>query len=37
MGIGSRTAIEYFNGPHRIHGVGTVEFLRKHLGWPPVP
>jgi cephalosporin-C deacetylase-like acetyl esterase len=31
-GIGERTAIEYFNGPHRIHGVGTVEFLRKWLG-----
>ena len=32
MGIGDRTAFEYFNGPHMIHGVGTVEFLRKHLG-----
>ncbi len=34
MGIGDRTRIEYFNGPHKIHGVGTVEFLKKHLGWP---
>jgi len=32
MGIGQRTAIEYFNGPHMIHGVGTVEFIRKSLG-----
>ena len=32
MGIGDRTDFEYFNGPHMIHGVGTVEFLRKHLG-----
>ena len=32
MGIGDRTEFEYFNGPHMIHGVGTVEFLRKHLG-----
>jgi dienelactone hydrolase len=32
MGIGDRTKIEYFNGPHKIHGVGTVEFIRKHLG-----
>jgi dienelactone hydrolase len=32
MGIGDRTEFEYFNGPHMIHGVGTVAFLRKHLG-----
>jgi dienelactone hydrolase len=32
MSIGDRTEFEYFNGPHMIHGVGTVEFLRKHLG-----
>ena len=32
MGIADRTAFEYFNGPHMIHGVGTVEFLRRHLG-----
>jgi dienelactone hydrolase len=31
-GIGERTAIEYFNGPHQIHGVGTLEFLRRFLG-----
>ena len=34
LGIGDRTAIEFFNGPHRIHGVGTFEFLHRHLGWP---
>jgi dienelactone hydrolase len=28
------TAIEYFLGPHQIHGVGTFEFLRQHLSWP---
>lgn len=28
-----RTQIEYFNGPHTIHGVGTYEFLHHHLGW----
>jgi dienelactone hydrolase len=34
MGIGNQTEIEYFNGPHTIHSVGTFEFLRKHLRWP---
>jgi dienelactone hydrolase len=31
-GIGDRTAIEFFNGPHQIHAVGTLEFLRRWLG-----
>jgi len=31
-GMKDRTAIEYFDGPHQIHGVGTFEFLKKHLG-----
>ncbi len=31
LGIGDRTEIEFFNGPHTIHGVGTFEFLDKHL------
>lgn len=31
LGIGDRAQIEFFNGPHTIHGVGTYEFLRKHL------
>lgn len=26
--------IEWFVGPHTIHGVGTYEFLRRHLRWP---
>lgn len=32
MGIGDRTEFEYFNGPHMMHLVGTLEFLKKHLG-----
>jgi len=31
MGIGDRTTIEFFDGPHEIHGVGTIEFLDKYL------
>jgi dienelactone hydrolase len=34
MGIGDKTEIEFFNGPHTIHGVGTFQFLRRHLQWP---
>ena len=34
LGIRDRAAIEFFNGPHTIHGVGTFEFLRRHLKWP---
>ncbi len=34
MGHGDRTTIEYFDGPHEIHAVGTFEFLRHHLRWP---
>jgi hypothetical protein len=30
-GIGDRTEIEFFEGPHTIHGVGTFAFLKKHL------
>ena len=33
LGIGDRTTIEYFDGPHTIHGVGTFEFLHQKLGW----
>ena len=29
-----RCQIEYFVGPHKINGVGTYEFLHKHLNWP---
>jgi hypothetical protein len=34
MGLQDRARIEYFNGPHMIHGVGTVDFLKKFLRWP---
>src|SRR5258708_32663690 len=33
LGIRDRTAIEFFNGPHTINGVGSFEFLHKHLNW----
>lgn len=26
--------IEFFAGPHQVHGVGTFEFLHEHLRWP---
>jgi hypothetical protein len=32
LGIGDRTEIEHFDGPHTIHGEGTFEFLKKWLG-----
>ena len=35
LGIGTKTEIEFFNGPHTINGVGTFEFLHQHLNWPP--
>lgn len=34
MKIPDRTEIEFFDGPHTIHGVGTFAFLRRQLGWP---
>jgi len=34
LGIGERTEIEYFNGPHAINGVGTYDFLHRHLNFP---
>jgi hypothetical protein len=34
LGIGDKTRIEFFDGPHTIHGVGTFEFLRRQLRWP---
>lgn len=33
LGLGDKTEIEFFNGPHTIHGVGTFAFLKKHLKW----
>ncbi len=37
LGIGDRTEIEFFDGPHTINGKGTFAFLRKHLQWPARP
>ncbi len=34
LGLGDRTEIEYFNGPHEINGQRSYEFLHKHLAWP---
>jgi dienelactone hydrolase len=34
LAIPDRTEIEFFDGPHTIHGVGTFAFLRKHLRFP---
>jgi dienelactone hydrolase len=34
LGLGDRTTIEFFNGPHTINGVGTFAFLKQHLGNP---
>jgi cephalosporin-C deacetylase-like acetyl esterase len=34
LGLGDRTTIEHFDGPHTIHGVGTFDFLERHLGPP---
>ena len=31
-GIGDRTAIAFFNGPHRVDGPAALEFLRRFLG-----
>ena len=31
LGLGDRAEIEFFDGPHEIHGVGTFRFLREHL------
>jgi len=35
LGLDGSCRIEYFNGPHMIHGVGTFEFLDRHLGLKP--
>jgi dienelactone hydrolase len=34
LGIGERTEIEFFIGPHTINGQGTYNFLHRHLKWP---
>lgn len=35
--IPERCEIEWFDGPHTIHGVGTFDFLHRHLHWPNSP
>ena len=35
--IGDRTELEFFDGPHTIHGQGTFRFLHRHLHWPARP
>ncbi len=35
LGIGERTEIEWFVGPHTINGQGTFRFLNKHLKQEP--
>ena len=37
LNVDDQTTIEFFDGPHTIHGVGTYEFLQKHLKWPIEP
>jgi dienelactone hydrolase len=37
LGLSDRTRIEYFEGGHTIHGVGTFEFLREHLDFRKRP
>jgi hypothetical protein len=34
LGLGERTEIEYFDGPHTINGQATFRFLHRHLNWP---
>ncbi|HEX5273024.1 MAG TPA: dienelactone hydrolase family protein [Gemmataceae bacterium] len=34
LGLGDRTEIEWFVGPHTINGKGTFAFLHRHLNWP---
>ncbi len=34
LGLGDRAVLEFFDGPHTIHGKGTFEFLRRHLNPP---
>jgi dienelactone hydrolase len=33
LGLYDQTRIEFFNGPHGIHGVGTFDLLHKSLNW----
>jgi cephalosporin-C deacetylase-like acetyl esterase len=33
LNLQDQTGIEFFNGPHTIHGAGTFAFLHRHLDW----
>ncbi len=37
LGLGDRCSIEFFVGPHTIHGQESFRFLHKHLKWPGPP
>lgn len=37
LGLESQAEIEWFVGPHAIHGEGTYDFLHRHLNWPRQP
>lgn len=32
--LSDRAELEFFDGPHTIHGQGTYRFLHRHLNWP---
>lgn len=34
LGLRDQCEIEWFTGPHTIHGEGTFDFLHEHLEWP---
>lgn len=34
LGLADRCELEWFVGPHTIHGMGTFDFLHRHLNWP---
>ena len=34
LGLRDQCVIEWFTGPHTIHGQGTFDFLHVHLNWP---
>ncbi len=36
LGIGDKTEIEWFVGPHTINGKATFDFLHRHLHLPPI-
>jgi dienelactone hydrolase len=38
LGVPERAQIEFFGGGHRTNGVGSFQFLHRHLDWPePAP